>query len=55
MTTLEHAFNAKDMNSLVLKIIRGQVCHLEFGGILSFITFPRWFRYHRHRNDTVTN
>ncbi len=25
MTTLEHAFNAKDMNSLVLKIIRGQV------------------------------
>ncbi|CAF2733074.1 unnamed protein product [Rotaria sp. Silwood2] len=25
MTTLEHAFNAKDMNSLVLKIIRGQI------------------------------
>ncbi|CAF4882176.1 unnamed protein product, partial [Rotaria sp. Silwood1] len=25
MTTLEHAFNAKDMNSLVLKIIRGQM------------------------------
>ena len=25
MTTLEHAFNAKDMNSLILKIIRGQV------------------------------
>ncbi|CAF0949493.1 unnamed protein product [Didymodactylos carnosus] len=24
MTTLEHAFNAKDMNSLVIKIIRGQ-------------------------------
>jgi NIMA (never in mitosis gene a)-related kinase len=28
MTTLEHAFNAKDMNSLVLKIIRGQVCFI---------------------------
>ncbi|CAF4479113.1 unnamed protein product [Rotaria socialis] len=25
MTTLEHAFNAKDMNSLMLKIIRGQI------------------------------
>jgi hypothetical protein len=25
MTSLEHAFNAKDMNSLSLKIIRGQV------------------------------
>ncbi len=29
MTTLEHAFNAKDMNSLVLKIIRGQVSRLN--------------------------
>ncbi len=35
MTTLEHAFNAKDMNSLVLKIIRGQVCF----ELLNFFVF----------------
>ena len=26
MATLKHAFNAKDMNSLVYKILRGKVC-----------------------------
>ena len=35
MTTLEHAFNAKDMNSLVLKIIRGQVRLENLGELVS--------------------
>ena len=26
MATLKHAFNAKDMNALVYKILRGKVC-----------------------------
>lgn len=34
MTTLEHAFNAKDMNSLVLKIIRGQACFSSYSKMM---------------------
>lgn len=26
MTTLKHAFNARDMNALVYKILKGKVC-----------------------------
>ena len=40
MMTLKHAFNAKDMNSLVYKILRGKVC-LNFLFYQSFYSHPR--------------
>lgn len=36
MATLKHAFNAKDMNALVYKILKGKVCSCSF---INFFVF----------------